>query len=127
VKRPAFLKIAVPDSENTMRSLLENLLLRLTVVILSCTLTAGAHLAMAVVLPPETLAPEEETVPSELAPEPEPSPHPDNPFRESAKPDAYELMRQKHEKTTIYVIVGVVFLLCVYWWTSGKLHHKIPQ
>ena len=110
-----------------MRSLLEKLVPCLMAITLLSVVAADADSAMAAVLPPETLAPEEEAAPSELAPEPESNRHPENPLKESAKPEAYEEKRRKHEKTTIYIILAVVLLLCAYWWTSGKLHHRIPE
>ena len=101
--------------------------LLLTVAILVYTIAADLDPGMAVVLPPETLPPKEEVVPPEAAPEPESSVELRNPFEEPTKPTPYEQLKRKREKTTIYIIVGVVLLLCLYWWTSGKLHHRIPQ
>ncbi len=98
-----------------------------TAVIFFHTLGADGRLALAVVLPPETAVPKEETVPSEVAPEPESGSHVANPFEESAKPDAYEAIKQKRQRTILYIILGIVLLLCAYWWTFGKLHHKIPD
>lgn len=105
---------------------MEKSLACLTVMIFLCAAAADAELAMAAVLPPESLAPEEEAAPSEVAPAPESTSHLENPFEESAKPYPYEQVKRKRERMTIYIILGVVLLLCAYWWTSGKLHHKFP-
>jgi len=99
----------------------------LTAAILVYAAAANADRTLAVLLPPETSPPKEEVVPPETPPETEPGAEPENPFEESTKPTPYEETKRKREKTTIYIIVGVVLLLCLYWWTSGKLHHKIPQ
>ncbi len=41
-----------------------------------------------------------------------------------------EELRKKKEmlsKIIVIGIVGVLFLVCAYWWTYGKLHHKLPK
>ena len=82
--------------------------------------------AVAVVLPPETAAPQQGTSPSEMAPE-EVDSQPENPHDQLGNTDPYEQTRRKRETTAILIILGVVLLISAYWWTSGKLHHKIPE
>ena len=34
---------------------------------------------------------------------------------------------QERIKYTIVIIFAVLFIAGVYWWTYGKLHHKLPR
>ncbi len=82
--------------------------------------------AVAAVLSPEGKPPEEGKPAAETVTEPESAPLPENPFGKPAQHDPSEAIRKKRERTTILIIVGVVVLLCAYWLTSGKLHHRFP-
>jgi hypothetical protein len=82
--------------------------------------------AMAVVVPPEAVSPEGETAPTELDSEIEDGSEEENPLAESEDADRHMQARQKRERTAIFIILAVLVLLCAYWWTSGKLHHRMP-
>ena len=43
--------------------------------------------------------------------------------RDSQLTDDYETKN----KIIVLAIFGVLFIICMYWWTHGKLHHKLPK
>jgi len=110
-----------------MESFLQTLTLLVAVISLSSVFGAYFSPALAAVVPSEGVPAKEEPPSSVTVSEPEPASAPQNPFDKSAKDDPYEAMRRKREKTTILIIVCVVVLLCAYWLTSGKLHHRFPR
>ncbi len=113
---------------------MESLFVRSVIVFAAaflCTLAAGASLApergvLAVAVQPGTPPAEKEPAASELVREPQRSPERKNPF-EQPDDDPYVIMRQRREKRMLIIILGVVALVCAYWLTSGKLHHRIPR
>ncbi len=109
-----------------MPSSLKRFLFCLTVLTLAHGAGENHKRAVAVVLPPETVSPEQSTSPSEMAPE-EVDSQSENPYEQSGNTDPYEQTRRKRETTAILIILGVVLLISAYWWTSGKLHHRIPE
>ena len=110
-----------------MRSLLKRCLLCLTVAVLLNATGGSGNRAAAVVLPSETASPEEKLTTLQTAPESEPNSELENPFEQSGESKTYEEVRHKRENRAIFIILAVLLLLCAYWWTSGKLHHKIPE
>jgi hypothetical protein len=111
----------------TMLFHLETSLIVLIAGVLLCVLATDISSAAAAVVPPETAPSEEEVVPSEIPPEAEFREPLKDPFQESRNPDPYETIRRKREKRTLYIILGVVVLLCAYWLSSGRLHHRLPR
>jgi hypothetical protein len=118
---------AVPFSKESMQLLLERVLVYLVSGVICCALAAQLCPVAAVTAPPESAPTEKEPAPPQIAPARERDAQPENPFRKSANPDAYEQVRQKREKRTIIIILTVVVLLCAYWLTSGRLHHRLPR
>jgi hypothetical protein len=78
------------------------------------------------VMPPESAPLQEDAVRSGTAGDVERNSGPENPPEKSDQTDPYEQLRREREKKIVYIIVGVVLLLGLYWWTSGKLHHRLP-
>ena len=41
-----------------------------------------------------------------------------------------EEVDRKYQQKINYIIIivfAVLFIICMYWWTYGKLHHKLPH
>lgn len=106
---------------------LEKPLSLLTMGMLLCGLAGGFRPLSAVTVTPEA-PPQEEIVPPEtsLAPSQQ-SPEPADPFEELSKSPSSESSRRDRETRTIIIILAVLVLLCAYWLTSGRLHHRFPR
>lgn len=98
----------------------------LTMGALLCVLAGDFCPLTAVTVTPE-VTPQEETAPPEttLAPSQE-TPEPADPFEELSKPSSESTTRARETKTII-IILAVLVLLCAYWLTSGRLHHRFPR
>ncbi len=46
---------------------------------------------------------------------------------DQAVQDVKDKKRQRTQKIIVVSIFGVFLILGVYWWTYGKLHHKLPR
>ena len=51
------------------------------------------------------------------------NPAPGNESQDKKLTEDYE----KRNKIIVLAIFGVLFIICMYWWTYGKLHHKLPK
>jgi hypothetical protein len=112
---------------NVLIGNLEKALAILTVGMLLCVLMADFCLVAAVTVTPQGAPPEQEALPEKtLAPSKE-TPKPENPFEELSRRTSSEAMRRKRETRTIIIILAVLVLLCAYWLTSGRLHHRLPR
>lgn len=98
----------------------------LTASTLLCVLMVDSCPA-AVTMTPQGAPPEQEALPEKtLAPSKE-TPEPEDPFEELSRRTSSEAMRRKRETRTIIIILAVLVLLCAYWLTSGRLHHRFPR
>jgi hypothetical protein len=112
---------------NVLIGNLEKPLAILTASMLLCVLMADFCPVAAVTVTPEGAPREQEALPEKtLAPSKE-TPEPENPFEESSRRSSSEAMRRKRETRTIIIILAVLVLLCAYWLTSGRLHHRFPR